>query len=90
MAACVTPPSAAGHASRQCPRVVLNVRVSLTRRPPGPIIPRHTVTEALPMSSPATRLNNTSTRDHSLRVDGRWDAVRRVLCQDTDPRTSRR
>src|SRR4051812_14718878 len=62
------------HATRGSPRVVvLNVRVWLIRRPPGPAgVRRQTVSDALPMSSPATRSNSTSTTTTSSRVDGRW------------------
>ena len=40
--------------------IVRNVRVSLCRRPPTPGVRTHTVTDFLPMSSPATRSNITS------------------------------
>ena len=42
------------------PVVVLNVRVSLRRPPRGPGVRRHTVTDSLPTSRPATRSNMTS------------------------------
>ncbi|MCU1614482.1 MAG: hypothetical protein JWO98_2022 [Frankiales bacterium] len=46
--------------TRDEPAVVLNVRVSLCR-PRGPAVRTHTVSHALPTSSPAIRSNSTST-----------------------------
>jgi hypothetical protein len=61
IAATVTPQASSQSRIDSSARVVVgNVRTS-PRRPRGPGVRTHTVNDALPMSSPATRSNNTST-----------------------------
>ncbi len=68
MIAAIVTPDAVNQSRITCSErvIVANVRTSL-RQPRGPGMRTHTVTDALPTSSPVTRSNSTSTADPLLR-----------------------